>query len=150
MTRMPAVSMMPVTTCRPKKHLAWWPDWEFTNDLLLDPKRPRLSDISLTAEEDLFTTETIIDICLTVENTGDHDLADLRINAVILDDFGMIMTKSATRLTAAVDTLTAHSRHSHNIAWQRDCPKQAYNLVLVLEDNSGNMLDVISGEFTLA
>ena len=135
--------------CPVRKHLAWWQDWEFTNDLLLHPQRPILEEVCITAGADCETFETVVEIRCLVRNRLDTDLPCAKIHAVIIDEFGIVMNRPNTRIWTRVTDLAAHDTQVAQLIWQQECPAQSYHLVLRLEDTHGNLIDVVSGDFVI-
>lgn len=132
-----------------QKRLSWWRDWEATNDLLLHPNRPELQNVTVTAALHPETLDTVVEIQCQIRNLSDRGLQNVQLHAVIVDEFGIIMTRSTERLWTRVDNLDAHTVQNACLAWYHECPDQNYHLMLRLEDTDGELLDVASGDFVL-
>lgn len=132
-----------------QKRLSWWPDWEFTNDLLLHPERPRLTDVNIVAAADPESFETVVEIQFRVHNLTNEILYNARAYAIIIDDFGVLLTRPDTRISTVIDPLFAQENTTATIRWPQANAAQSYHLLLRLEDSHGNLLDVISGDFVL-
>lgn len=142
-------TLEPDTNGRPQ-HLSWWPDWEFTNDLLLHPQRPRLTEITLAATAEPLTMDTVLEIQFKVENRSPRAQDDLRVYAVILDGVGIILTRGHAEAMTKVNAIAAGQSQNERIVWRQDSYAQSYHLLLVLEDSSGNLTDVVSGDYVVS
>jgi len=132
-----------------QKRLAWWRDWEATNDLLLHPQRPVLENVTVTAALHPETFDTVVDIQCQVRNLTHQDLQHVQLHAVIVDDFGIIMTRAEKRVWTRLETLNAHDTRDTLLAWQHDHADQSFHLLLRLEDANGELLDVVAGDFVI-
>ncbi len=133
-----------------QRHLSWWRDWEATNDLLLNPHRPVLQDVTVTAALHPTTLDTMVEIQCQVKNRSDRDLRDAQLHAVIVNESGLIMTRSQERLWTRVDNIDAHNAKSACFAWCHEYPDDNYHLMLRLEDADGELIDLASGDLVLA
>ena len=132
------------------KHLSWWPDWEFTNDLLLRPERPRLIDVALVARNATLSMDTVLEITFNVQNLSRYQQSELRVYAVVLDTMGILLTRGHAEAMTGLGALAPGQTQAGCITWQQTCPTQSYHLLLILEDEAGTMIDVVSGDYVLS
>jgi hypothetical protein len=135
----------------------WQPEELFCEGWLGRGGKASIRDLAVSAVWDVFVRVGGLDIRMAIGDERDSAADKVFVRAVVETPDGEFLTAGGSRLIAEVPFTAPRTwclvRLCRQIQvpafWSTDMP-QCYSLLIILEDNRGQVLDVVSGKFGIS